>query len=118
MKPRGNFASQAGKGLGHNTGVYLGVFAPEKSVCHWLLQKKLAGQGLFNGLLEAKAWTHLETHLEPSGWKPATCKALPGANDMDNDKNALYAVKLSDCCEGLMKIGSAWVKRAKSDEVI
>ena len=56
------------------------------------------------------------------GWKPTTCKALPGANDMDNDKNALYAMKLSDCwdwnCEGLMKIGSAWVKGVKSDDVI
>ena len=47
-------------------------------------------QGLFNGLLEAKA--------------------LPGANDMDNDKNALYARKLSDC-SGFFTVKSAWVKK-------
>ena len=84
------------------TQVFTSVFLhPKKVSKNWLLQKKLAGQGLFNGLLEAKAWTHLETHLGFPIWsrwmETATCKALPGANDMDNDKNALYAMKLSDC---------------------
>lgn len=109
----------------HNTVFYLGVFAP--FLC---LSLALAKEACWPGPVQ---WLTGGEGLNPSGpiwaspsgaiWmETATCKALPGANDMDNDKNALYAMKLSDCwdwnCEGLMKIGSAWVKRVKSDEVI